>query len=97
MSDTSIDPKQVEILAFNLSRDFALSAAEAQVVWQENPELRANSRERAEKVIRELSDTCGLKLRVSDSRLQAAFLNWLVTIPPRPAYDAKELAALNQV
>jgi hypothetical protein len=94
MKDQPIDAKQIEILAFNLSHDPAISAEAAQKLWQDNPELRAETRAQAERVLHQLHTLGGLRLRVCDSRAQASFLTWLMTVPPRPAYNTEELAAL---
>lgn len=97
MSDQSTDPKQIEILAFMLSREPVTGDEAAQKIWQEDAAFRNRARARAEEIVEQLHRLGGLRLRVSDSRRQDGCLSWLMTIPPRPAYDAKELAALNQV
>lgn len=81
-----------EALAFRLYSEAATSnvptetASGCRDLWQAaNEDTRREWRSEAENHITSL-EQCGLGIRVSDTKELLKHLDWLVTVPPRPAY-----------
>ena len=91
----AFEPGIVEALAFSLfcSEEIepdTLDAARAK--WQASLEIRSNFRKCSNGVLRRL-EAQGLRLRPHDSKLLARELDWMKTIPPRPAYTDDEMSS----
>lgn len=90
----------VEILAFALtergtgfpppSYNILGDASSARDTWQEEADFRAAGRAEAKNLLAVLAE-CGLRLRPSDSKQLGKTLDWLKTVPPKPAYSDDEM------
>lgn len=81
------DLQTLECLAFELMNLEAGEDREAsRELWQQKSEVRTEWRARAKRLLSSVTDN-GLRLRAGDRRALGRQLDWLVTIPPRPAYS----------
>ncbi len=81
-----------ELLAFALyAVEFESTGTDDAIrdVWQSSPEVRIQYRKRSADLTARLRES-GWRFRQGDAKQLGKTLSWLLTVPPRTAYDLQE-------
>ncbi len=89
-TEIELDVTVVELFAFATFKGDR-DPDEARQEWQAESETRYKHRAEARETLKFLHASGGIKFRTSNSAVQQKTMDWLMTVPPRPAYGLNEL------